>query len=70
MVQQIQAPCDKCNRTGSIMKYDYEIRNTSEIVEIFVKSLMNGDKLVFKNKGNVVPGRMPSDLTDNKTVEA
>ena len=23
---------------------------------------MNGDKLIFKNKGNVIPGRMPSDL--------
>ena len=63
MVQQIQAPCNKCNRTGSIIKDDYEIRNTSEIVEIFVeKGSMNGDKLTFKNKGNVIPGRMPSDL--------
>lgn len=63
MIQQIQVPCDKCNRTGSIMKNDYEIRNTSEIVEIFIeKGSMNGDKITFKNKGNVVPGRMPSDL--------
>lgn len=66
MVQQIQAPCDKCNRTGSNIKDNYEIRNTSEIVEIFVeKGSMNGNKLMFKNKGNVVPGRMPSDLIIN-----
>jgi DnaJ homolog subfamily A member 2 len=66
MVQQIQAPCDKCNRTGSHIKDEYEIRNTSEIVEIFVeKGSANGDKLTFKNKGNVIPGRMPSDLIIN-----
>lgn len=63
MVQQIQVPCDKCNRTGSIIKNEYEILNTTEIVEICVeKGSINGDKLIFKNKGNVVPGRMPSDL--------
>lgn len=63
MIQQIQMPCDKCNRTGSIIKDEYEIKNTSDIVEIFIeKGSMNGDKIIFKNKGNIVPGRMPSDL--------
>ena len=63
MIQQMQVPCDKCNRTGGIMKNNYEIRNISEIVEIFVdKGSINGDKIVFKNRGNVIPGRTPSDL--------
>lgn len=63
MIQQTQVPCDTCNRTGSIIKDEYEIKNTCDIVEIFIeKGSMNGDKIIFKNKGNIVPGRMPSDL--------
>jgi DnaJ-class molecular chaperone len=66
MIQQIQSPCDKCNRTGSIMKDNYEIKNTSEIVEIFIdKGSRNNDKITFKNKGNIIPGRQPSDLIVN-----
>ena len=63
MIQQMQMPCDKCNRTGSIMKDEYEIKNSSDIVELFIeKGSANGDKITLKNKGNVTPGKMPSDL--------
>ena len=66
MIQQIQMPCPNCNRTGSILKNEYEIKNTSEILEIFIeKGSMNKDRIVFKSKGNVTPGRMPSDLIVN-----
>lgn len=66
MIQQIQMPCQHCNRTGSILKNEYEIRNTSEILEVFIeKGSVNKDRIVFKSKGNVTPGRLPSDLIVN-----
>ena len=45
----MQMPCNKCNRTGSIMKDEYEIKNSSDIVELFIeKGSANGDKITLK----------------------
>lgn len=53
MIQQIQMNCPNCNRTGSIFKNEYEIKNTSEILEVFIEKVsVNKDRIVFKNKGH------------------
>ena len=63
MVQQIQMPCQNCQGTGHELNDIYEIRETSEIVEVFIeKGTTHGTKLKYRNKGNVSLGRIPGDL--------
>ena len=63
MVQQVQMPCQACNRTGYKLKDTHEILETNDIIEVFIeKGTTNGTKIKFKNKGNVAPGRIPGDL--------
>ena len=63
MVQQIQMPCQNCQGTGHKLNNKYEIRETSEIVEVFIeKGTTHGTKLKYRNKGNVSLGKIPGDL--------
>lgn len=63
MVQQIQMPCQNCQGTGHKLNDIYEIRETTEIVEVFIeKGTTHGTKLKYRNKGNVSLGRIPGDL--------
>lgn len=63
MIQQIQMQCQTCGTTGYNISDAHEIREATEIVEIFIeKGTTPGTKLKYRNKGNVAPGRIPGDL--------
>ena len=62
-IQQMQSPCEHCNRTGHIFSDDFEVREIKEVLTMFVeKGSVNGDKIKFSHKGNATPGKIPGDL--------
>ena len=63
MLQQIQIPCEDCKRTGFIIKPDYMTMNIDEVLDVYVpKGSKHGDKLKFRDKGNIIPGHLVGDI--------
>ena len=63
MLQQIQVPCEDCRRSGFIIKPDYMTMNIDEELDVFIpKGSKSGDKLKFRDKGNIIPGCLPGDI--------
>ncbi len=63
LMQQSRQPCNKCSGSGKSLKKEYSIKNKVELVEIFIeKGSCNGDKIKLTDKGNMIPGKLTSDL--------
>ena len=63
MIQQIQTQCKYCGGVGKELKPEYENVKKDEIVEIFIeKGSEMGDKIKIEEKGNMSPGKLPSDI--------
>ena len=63
MIQQSRHPCDKCERSGNILKSGYSIKKHTEYIEVFIeKGSYNGDKIKIDGKGNMTPGMITSDI--------
>jgi len=53
MIQQMQAKCEKCQAKGFIIRKNHRIKEIVEKIKITIEpGTEDGEKLVFKNKGN------------------
>mgnify|MGYP001964950576 CR=1 FL=1 len=63
MIQQIRTNCDFCKGSCRKLKPQYKVVEKEEIVNVFVeKGMENGDKIKINDKGNMFPGKLPSDI--------
>lgn len=62
-VIQTQAECPTCKGTGYLLTKGWLMGQKKEVLEIFIEEGMkNGDKIRFRQKGNMAPGFLPGDI--------
>ena len=63
MIQQIRTNCDKCNGSSKKLKPQRIHTDKIEVIEIYIeKGSEHGDKIKLSGKGNMSPGKLPSDI--------
>jgi len=63
-VIQTQVECPTCKGAGYSLVKDWMMSQKKEVLEIFIeKGMKNGNKIKFRQKGNMAPGCLPGDIS-------